>query len=390
MTVLSPARAAADRLYRDLSALGEPIPVGALPGSAQDDWRASGADALTGYADGPPESGPGAPASAVRGALAIAGVCRVAESGPVARLPGVELLSQRARCSGLRRNAPFSVGGRFRALRAQDGWVGLSLARPSDLDLLPALVQTEVEGDPFLIVADWARQRCVAEVVERFVLLGLPGDAIPAAPTVPLRPGVRVVDRARSGVTRSTAPFVVDLTALWAGPLCAHLLGRLGARVVKVESATRPDGARRGTPEFFAALHAGHATLCLDFDSADGRARLRELVDRADVVLEASRPRALARLGLDADAQVDRGAVWVSITAYGRDQPERVGFGDDVAAAAGLVVHGPYGPYPVGDAIADPMAGVHAAAAAAFALHHRRAALIDVSMVDVVRWAALS
>ena len=40
-------------------------------------------------------------------------------------------------------------------------------------------------------------------------------------------------------------PLVVDLSALWAGPLCAHLLGLAGARVVKVESLGRPDGARR-------------------------------------------------------------------------------------------------------------------------------------------------
>ena len=388
MTVVSPARAAADRLHRELSALGEPLPLGSLPGSAEDDWRASGADELTGYADGPPESGPGAPASSVRGALAVAASCRVVGSGQVARLPGVELLSHRARSAGLRRNAPFSVGGRFRAVRAQDGWVGLSLARPSDLELLPALLQADVGGDPFTQVADWAGQQAVDEVVDRFVLLGLPGGAIPPEPGMPPRPGVRV-DEGPARVTRTTRPLVVDFTALWAGPLCAHLLGRLGARVVKVESTTRPDGARRGTPAFFAALHAGHESVRVDFDSDPGRMRLRELVDRADLILEASRPRALARLGLDAAAQVDRGAVWVSITAHGRDQPDRIGFGDDVAATAGLVVQGPEGPYPVGDAIADPLAGVHAAAAAAFALHHHRGALIDVSMVDVARWAAL-
>jgi CoA-transferase family III len=389
VTAPSAARAAADRLHRELEALGEPLPVGPLPGSAADDWRASGADELTGYAGGPPLNAPGAPASAVRGALAVAARCAVAGSRPVAPLPGVELLSQRARSAGLRRNAPFSVGGRFRAVRARDGWVGLSLARSSDLDLLPALVESDVRGEPFTTVADWAAQRPVADVVDRLVLLGLPGGPIPPEPAVPPRPGVRV----QPGPPRlagPSRPVVVDFTALWAGPLCAHLLGRLGARVVKVESTTRPDGARRGNPAFFATLHAGHEKAQVDFGSEAGRRRLQELVDQADVVLEASRPRALARLGLDAAAQVARGAVWVSITAHGRDQPDRVGFGDDVAATAGLVVHGPEGPYPVGDAIADPLAGVHAAAAAAFALHHRRGALIDVSMVDVARWAAWS
>ncbi|WRZ90036.1 CoA transferase [Streptomyces sp. NBC_01007] len=51
---------------------------------------------------------------------------------------------------------------------------------------------------------------------------------------------------------------MVDLSALWAGPLCAHLLGLTGARITKVESAARPDGARRGSAEFYRLLHQGH------------------------------------------------------------------------------------------------------------------------------------
>ncbi|GAB2869516.1 CoA transferase [Nocardioides pacificus] len=63
-----------------------------------------------------------------------------------------------------------------------------------------------------------------------------------------------------------------------AGPLCAHLLGLDGARVVKVESTTRPDGARRGPAAFFELLHAGHAQLTLDL--ATDVDVLRELVAR--------------------------------------------------------------------------------------------------------------
>ena len=49
--------------------------------------------------------------------------------------------------------------------------------------------------------------------------------------------------------------IVVDLSALWAGPLCGDLLARAGATVVKVESTQRPDGARRGPAEFFDLLN---------------------------------------------------------------------------------------------------------------------------------------
>jgi crotonobetainyl-CoA:carnitine CoA-transferase CaiB-like acyl-CoA transferase len=61
----------------------------------------------------------------------------------------------------------------------------------------------------------------------------------------------------------------------------------------------------------------------------------------------------------------------------------RVGFGDDVAAAAGLVCRWDGAPVPAGDAIADPLTGVVAAAAAWRALGDERGCLLDVSMAAV-------
>ena len=90
---------------------------------------------------------------------------------------------------------------------------------------------------------------------------------------------------------------VVDLTALWAGPLCGDLLARGGAQVVKVESLGRPDGARRGPAAFFDQLNAHKRSVALDFTTTGGRARLAGLLVAADVVLESSRPRALDQLG---------------------------------------------------------------------------------------------
>lgn len=178
----------------------------------------------------------------------------------------------------------------------------------------------------------------------------------------------------------------MDLTSLWAGPLCAHLLALTGARVVKVESTRRPDGGRGGPPAFYDLLHAGHESVALDFEDAGGRRRLRALVDAADVVLESSRPRALLQLGVDAQEHVAGGVVWTSITAYGRTGPwaHRVGFGDDVAVAGGLVATDGGRPVPCGDALADPLAGVHAAVATAAALLDDAGHLVDVSMRDVV------
>lgn len=367
-------------------------PLGELPGldltTASSDWAASGAMALTGYRDGPPGFAPGAPAALLRAALAAAGGADAV--GPVALgvdVLGVGVLGERAALLGLGAQAPFSAGGRFRILPTSDGWVGLSLARLTDFELVPALVEGPVE-EPWEAVARWLVRSPTVSAVERIALLGLPGAPVTEELAGPTRPPVQL----RPGGPRRAGerPLVLDFTSLWAGPLCAHLLGRAGARVIKVESRDRLDGARQ-TPAFFDLLHAGHESIVMDFGRASDRELLRTLVGAADVVLEASRPRALRQLGLFAQTAVTNGTIWVSITAYGRtgDSGRRVGFGDDVAAGAGLVAWAPGGPIPVGDALADPLAGAVAAAATIAALRDDHATLLDVSMHDVAAWAAV-
>jgi crotonobetainyl-CoA:carnitine CoA-transferase CaiB-like acyl-CoA transferase len=358
-------------------------------GSATHDWAHSGAMALTGAKDGPPLMAPGAPASAVRGALLVLELLSRARGADVGALPGVELLGERAATSGWSRRAPESVGGASRVLRAADGWVGLTLARPEDVESVPPLVQGSSEDDPWAAVAAWAVTQTAADAADRAQLLGIPAAPVPDHPRVTRPPVVCLAGRTR---TPRAVPVVVDLTSLWAGPLCAHLLGLTGARVIKVESTGRPDGARRGPPLFYDLLHAHHESVALDFTNAEDLLTLRSLVESADVVLEASRPRALRQLGVDAQQVATGGATWASITAYGRTGPwsNWVGFGDDVAASAGLVAEGEQGePVPCGDALADPLAGAHAAAAVAAALLGGGGFLLDVSMRDVAAAAAV-
>jgi crotonobetainyl-CoA:carnitine CoA-transferase CaiB-like acyl-CoA transferase len=181
---------------------------------------------------------------------------------------------------------------------------------------------------------------------------------------------------------------VIDLSSLWAGPLAAHLLAGLGARVVKVESPARPDGARLGPAAFFDLLNAGKENVALDLRTPAGRDRLRRLIGWADLVVESARPRGLAQLGVDAEALLAEhpGLSWLSITGYGRPDPGGawVAFGDDAAVAGGLVARDPDGaPLFCGDALADPLTGLHAAWAAACALHAGGGALLDVSLCGV-------
>jgi crotonobetainyl-CoA:carnitine CoA-transferase CaiB-like acyl-CoA transferase len=245
--------------------------------------------------------------------------------------------------------------------------VALNLARPSDLEALPALL---ARGD---------------EIIERAELLGVPAAVVPARPTVPEAP-YRLWRLGETRPREGRGLRVVDLSAMWAGPLCARLLGLAGMQVTKVESTTRPDGARAGDPRFFRWLHDGHEQVVLDFGSASGRAALAELVGQADVVIESSRPRALAQLGIDAEVVVARrpGTTWVSITGYGRAS-NRVAFGDDAAVAAGLVAYDDDGlPVFCADAIADPISGLYAALGALTSIAEGGGHLVEVAMVDAV------
>lgn len=187
---------------------------------------------------------------------------------------------------------------------------------------------------------------------------------------------------------------VVDLSSLWAGPLCSRLLAEAGAHVTKVESTTRPDGTRLGDPTLFERLHSGKRFETVPFGPGESGAALSELIAEADVVIEGSRPRALDRLGIDPLALLAEcpGKVWLSITAYGRTGPwrNRVGFGDDASAAAGLLDSNSTGePRFVGDAIADPLTGVFAAALITDAVAQGGGVMIDLALREVARSVAL-
>ncbi len=389
-------------------------------------WAGSGAMWLTGWPDGPPQWPAGDVIGALRGTAgllaAVAGSVG-AESEPV---DIGTLLTGRAAARGRGRRGSTSVGGRSRILRATDGWLAVTLSRPGDVELLPALSSGALSvgdrrrssgsrsGEPAMpdgadlpedvwdALEDFTRLRPGRELMVTAQLLGLPAAQVTTAAQVtpaawmtaaaadPLpwsisRPGEPVAAGRRR-------PRVVDFSAMWAGPLCAHLLGRCGAEVVKVEDIGRPDAARQGDPWLFAELHAGQEQVVLDFGSGTGRRALDELVSQADVVIEASRPRALGHLGLS-PAQffgARPGRTWVSITGHGRSglRSNWVAFGDDAAAGGGLVSGAdPRGPVFCGDAIADPISGLCGATAALASVVSGGGHLVDCSMTAASAFA---
>lgn len=341
----------------------------------------------------PPPLPPAIPLSATADA-AVRHLARLTGSPRLAALDGAALLGERAALGGLRVPGRTSAGGGCALYAAADGCVALGLARPDDRALLPALLEAEPEavGDAAGLSRAIGRHPA-ARLVGRGRSMGMaiadaaaPGDA-------PVRPGARIAQGKPSAPATNAMPRILDLTALWAGPLATHLMALAGAEVVKVESRKRPDAMRDGDAGFFRLLNQGKASVALDPTVPADRAALVRLIDTADIVVEASRPRALLQLGIDADRIVATrpGLVWISITGHGATGAAAawVGFGDDTAVAGGLsaalrAASGRDGF--VGDAIADPLTGIHAAIVGWEAWRAGAGGRYDVALSGVAAW----
>ena len=131
--------------------------------------------------------------------------------------------------------------------------------------------------------------------------------------------------------------LVADFTTLLPGPLATLLLAEAGAEVVKIE---RPGGedVRRFPPHWgnqsaaFAFLNRGKKSLIADLKSDTDKARVFELVDRADVLVEQFRPGVMERLGLGFEVVRARNPklIYCSITGYGQEGPRRNEAGHDI------------------------------------------------------------
>jgi crotonobetainyl-CoA:carnitine CoA-transferase CaiB-like acyl-CoA transferase len=211
---------------------------------------------------------------------------------------------------------------------------------------------------------------------------------------------------------------VLDLGTFWAGPYCTMYLGALGADVVKVESTRRPDGFRfqgvnpalgadwyeRGG--VFAATNLNKRDVTLDLTTAEGRALLRRLIERADVLLENFSARVVEQfeLGYEQVRAVKPDLIMVRMPGFGLVGPWRdyVGWAMVIEQATGMAsVTGPPDRPMHPGGLADPVIGMHAAVAVQAALAHRERTgegqLIEVAQLEaganltaelVLEWSA--
>ena len=166
---------------------------------------------------------------------------------------------------------------------------------------------------------------------------------------------------------------VLDFSQFLSGPLAALRLADLGARVIKVE---RPDGGdlcRRlylsdteigGESTLFHAINRDKESFAADLKNPEDMTLVRQLIARADVMIQNFRPGVIARLGLDyaTVAKINPRIVYGSITGYGDGGPWVALPGQDLLAQArsGIMwLNGDpdQGPVPFGLAVADMTAG---------------------------------
>jgi crotonobetainyl-CoA:carnitine CoA-transferase CaiB-like acyl-CoA transferase len=201
--------------------------------------------------------------------------------------------------------------------------------------------------------------------------------------------------------------LVLDLSRAVAGPHAAMMLGDLGARVIKVERPDHGDEARDWGPPFvagsdgepvstyFLSANRNKVSITLDLKNTDDMARLRELLAKADVLIENFRPGTLARLGLPDQAllALNPRLVVLAISGFGHDGPqsERPGYDQIAQGEAGLMsVTGSRrdDPQRVGVPIADLLTGIYGAYGVLAALHERsrtgRGQIVRTSLLAAV------
>ena len=190
---------------------------------------------------------------------------------------------------------------------------------------------------------------------------------------------------------------VIDLSHVYNGPYATFLMAMAGANVIKVEpfqgEHLRSRGDMGGAALPFAMLNSNKKPVTLNLKTEKGRELLRELVQRADILVENFAPGVMDRLGLGADElhKINPRLVYGSSSGYGKDGPYRDYPAMDLVMQAMCGVIDSTGfadqpPVKSGAALCDFMAGIHLYGAIVTALYERERTgigrTVEVSMQD--------
>ena len=195
--------------------------------------------------------------------------------------------------------------------------------------------------------------------------------------------------------------LVADFSRVLAGPYATMLFGDLGAEVVKIENPHGGDDTRSWGPPFaageatyFQSVNRNKRSLGADLRDPASLRRVRELVRRADVLIENFRPGTMGTFGLSYDEvrTINPRLVYCSITGFGSGKGAAMpGYDLLVQAVGGLMsITGPAPDQPVkvGVALVDVLTGLHAAVGVLAALRGRESTgagqLVEVNLLSTL------
>ncbi|MFT5449298.1 MAG: crotonobetainyl-CoA:carnitine CoA-transferase CaiB-like acyl-CoA transferase [Gammaproteobacteria bacterium] len=136
---------------------------------------------------------------------------------------------------------------------------------------------------------------------------------------------------------------VLDFTQFEAGPSCTETLAWLGADVVKIENPNRGDPGRRlkpgqpdNDPYYFHVFNANKKSMTANLKSPAGLAIVKDLIAKADVMIENFAPGAIERLGLSYDEvkAINPGIIYAQVKGFGEGSPYEKNLAFDMIAQA--------------------------------------------------------
>lgn len=193
---------------------------------------------------------------------------------------------------------------------------------------------------------------------------------------------------------------IADFTIHNAGPFCTHMLSQLGAEVIKIESAQRPDAFRKPHPVYgrmgpasFDQVASTKLSVRINLKQPKGVELAKRLVGISDVAGESFRPGVMTRLGLGYETlrAVKRDIIFLTVSSSGQSGPDShfAGYAPLFGAWGGLGDMTGYADGPPVEMrhVMDHTVGMNAAVAVVAALHRRRATgegqLVDVAAREV-------
>jgi len=193
---------------------------------------------------------------------------------------------------------------------------------------------------------------------------------------------------------------VLDLSRVFAGPLCGQVLADFGAEVVKVEHPGRGDdtrdwGMRIGKTEttYYNSMNRNKRSITVDLQTPEGQKLIHDLLPQFDVVIQNFKTGGADKLGLGYPQlkALKPDLIYCSVAGYNSSGPEakRPGYDLVIQGEAGLMAingeaHQP--PLKFGVAVVDMMTGMYAAQAVLAALFRRertgKGQLVEMSLYD--------